>query len=131
MLFESIDVCPENEPSWKEGYSFVFLRANSVLPPNNGGSNGLVVDSKHRFIQFSNPFEGDFEINFSNMKPEIESEEIAVNLFDMSGQLIIYRTTHFTDATITLPTANLSSGCYILQIQSNSVIETRKILKFD
>jgi hypothetical protein len=51
-----------------------------------------------------------------------------IKLFDMHGQIVKTQTLHSVQK-VAIPTINLSSGMYFLQLEVDSIVYTQKVIK--
>lgn len=78
---------------------------------------------------FPNPFNS--ELNF--MLFSKDTQQISLDMFDLSGKLLISRTIHpaansYTKGTLVLP-VSLASGMYFIRMQTSSDVQIKRIVK--
>lgn len=106
-------------------YSFQWvIKTTGFAPPGSGNRNGAESPEATTFIPL-NPFGASLEILESN----ISDHPVYIRLFDLNGRLLLDEDFPAEYLQYSLPTETLPTGVYILQIISNGVIQTYKVLK--
>jgi len=99
-------------------YAYYFIDSISVAEDLTSSILGL---HNHDFILYPNPFNEKIRLNASEIKVE------TLQVFDISGQSIEFKTDIVNDSTIDLSFKTLPKGVYILIINNSSYFKIIKI----
>jgi hypothetical protein len=118
-------------------FSGVYSLALELFCPNKSLSSNLIafdqiyyvpgvmgVDGQDAFsdlVVYPNPFNGTLSIALG------QSQETTITLMDLTGKVVL--TTSSSDQLIQISTDQLSSGQYMLVLQGDASVATRKVVK--
>jgi hypothetical protein len=124
-----IDLCDvTNNPldPWKNGYSFsaLFAYETILIPP---GGIGYGIDPKLNGFTVQNPMSENLNI----FAPDgfINNGSIKIRFLDLNGKLVFAQEFDYFSNQVLIPLEGLSTGFYILEIQSSNAIEVHKVVK--
>lgn len=81
-------------------------------------------DNSHSFAA-PNPFSNSLDLFIGNK----DAEKIHLQMFDLSGRVVLDRQFTGGQKQFTLPTENLSNGFYFVRLETDGVVETLKVVK--
>lgn len=100
---------------------------NLVSNSNENSENQELISKKLKITNFPNPFNPTTKIYFSLPK----EGQVKISVFNTSGQLIKVLINEFKnvgDHTVDFDGSNLSSGIYFYRIETNNLIETKRMI---
>jgi len=109
----------------KQGYQQIKLIANEQYFEIELGDN---IETVNNLTVYPNPFNPEITISFSTTEG---TEKAEIMIFNIKGQLIESFKIHNPKSkinTLTWNASEQSSGIYLLQYQSENIMETRKII---
>ncbi|MEP7267936.1 MAG: T9SS type A sorting domain-containing protein [Saprospiraceae bacterium] len=101
--------------------SFLFLNSNNV-------ATTIINSSKtesNKIQAFPNPVVSGQPIKFSRVDPD-NFDKVELKVFDINGRIVQQNNNFLVSES--LPTDNLTSGIYILQIKAKEAITTQKLI---
>ncbi|WP_109097026.1 M43 family zinc metalloprotease [Aquimarina sp. AU58] len=105
----------------KKPNEIIYTRSSNAI--NSIANKGI---SKNKTFTSPNPFNDTFVINTS----KLDKTNITVKVFDIHGKLLIQEEYTKNPRSIILGSELKMSGIYFVQVQTNSKMETLRILKY-
>ena len=112
--------------------------SNQITLPLDRINNELVVTSKEcqgsysetiiledSLIAYPSPFKNILNIDLSNL----QNEGVEINIFDITGKLVLNDKFIASENIRTLNTGNLHSGLYFIQLKIDQVVKVIKVIK--
>ncbi|MFT3687302.1 MAG: S8 family serine peptidase [Phycisphaerales bacterium] len=105
-----------DSPSYQYGYGIpdFHLAVTTALSVNNNEGK--------RFLVYPNPTNGNMFVSFPN-----NFLQAKITLYNALGQSVFEKSIPNPDASISLE--GLTSGCYLYKIETNSIVQSGKIIK--
>jgi len=129
----TITLCKdEDNPilEWKPEYSFTALTAEDIVSDApNSGSIDKSVRSVVDIVKFK--AQSPFNESLNVFIPQVLSDhsKATIRLLNSNGQMTMFYNLDLNTSLISLPTASLFPGVYILQIETNLDVQFLKIVK--
>jgi len=129
----TITLCKdEDNPflDWKPEYSFTALTAEDIVSdaPNSGSTDKSIRDTIDFVkIKAQTPFKESLNVFFPQIL--LDGSKTTIQLFNTNGQMIMLYNFDLNISQISLPTASLQPGIYILQVETNFGVQNLRIVK--
>ena len=124
----SIDLC-EASPI-KDGYTFTPLTAEIVIdysPDGGRPAKSTILKGQTNCYEVQNPFTENLNVFLSEKCTE--NAGATFSLLNATGKLIFSQRIANPNSTISFPTADISPGLYVLQIESPLGLQFKKVIK--
>jgi hypothetical protein len=132
----TVAICKElidPEKPWNNQYIFTPMVANQAACPTCPGTGGSKDEERStqvttfRKLKPQNPF-----IDYLNIflnESNIENNTYFIELIDVNNRVLLKEQFDIPGSHVSIPTANIMPGFYLLRIQHNSTIHNFKVIK--